>query len=134
MLEYHYFPIVEWTLSFRNTGLENTPIIADIQSLDTKFTSKSEGEYILKFQDDGGRFCVGETSIIMDLPDLIGVGIGESTAILVRGEKFTVMGKGSVVVINARKATIPKGKPRSLQGGLGVALHVFKAGQTFRFK
>jgi len=30
-----------------------------------------EGEYILKFQDDGGRFCVGETSIIMDLPDLI---------------------------------------------------------------
>jgi len=30
-----------------------------------------EGEYILKFQDDGGRFCVGEASIIMDLPDLI---------------------------------------------------------------
>ena len=30
-----------------------------------------EGEYILKFQDDGGNFCSGETSIIMDLPDLI---------------------------------------------------------------
>ena len=30
-----------------------------------------EGEYILKFQDDGGRFSLGETSIIMDLPDLI---------------------------------------------------------------
>ena len=30
-----------------------------------------EGEYILKFQDDGGRFSQGETSIIMDLPDLI---------------------------------------------------------------
>ena len=30
-----------------------------------------EGEYILKFQDDGGNFSVGETSIIMDLPDLI---------------------------------------------------------------
>jgi len=29
-----------------------------------------EGEYILKFQDDGGRFSQGETSIIMDLPDL----------------------------------------------------------------
>ena len=25
-----------------------------------------EGEYILKFQDDGGRFCAGETSVIID--------------------------------------------------------------------
>ena len=47
MVEYNHFPIVEWTLSFRNTGSENTPIIADIQALDTKFTSKSEGEYLL---------------------------------------------------------------------------------------
>jgi len=30
-----------------------------------------EGEYILKFQDDQGNFSVAETSIIMDLPDLI---------------------------------------------------------------
>ena len=28
-----------------------------------------EGEYILKFQDDGGRFSAGETSVIIDLPD-----------------------------------------------------------------
>ena len=28
-----------------------------------------EGEYILKFQDDGGRFCDGETSVIIDLPN-----------------------------------------------------------------
>ena len=28
-----------------------------------------EGEYILKFQDDGGRLCAGETSVIIDLPD-----------------------------------------------------------------
>ena len=28
-----------------------------------------EGEYILKFQDDGGRFCAGETSVILELPD-----------------------------------------------------------------
>ena len=30
-----------------------------------------EGEYILKFQDDNGNFSVGETGIIVDLPDLI---------------------------------------------------------------
>ena len=28
-----------------------------------------EGEYILKAQDDGGRFSAGETSVIIDLPD-----------------------------------------------------------------
>ena len=28
-----------------------------------------EGEYILKFQDDGGRFCSGEASVVFDLPD-----------------------------------------------------------------
>ena len=73
-------------------------------------------------------------SAVLDHPDRIGAGIGEATAIVVRNGKFTVMGKGSVVVIDARKATIPKAKPGSLQSGLGVALHVFKAGQTFRFK
>ena len=30
-----------------------------------------EGEYILKFRDDQGNFSLGETSIILDLPDLI---------------------------------------------------------------
>jgi len=30
-----------------------------------------EGEYILKFRDDQGNFSPGETSIILDLPDLI---------------------------------------------------------------
>ena len=33
--------------------------------------SSLEGEYILKFQDDGGRFSVGETSVVMDLPNVI---------------------------------------------------------------
>ena len=30
-----------------------------------------EGEYILKFQDDGGRFSNGETSVVIDLPDVV---------------------------------------------------------------
>ena len=28
-----------------------------------------EGEYILRSQDSGGRFCAGDTSVIIDLPD-----------------------------------------------------------------
>jgi len=30
-----------------------------------------EGEYILKFQDDGGRFSNGEASVVIDLPDVV---------------------------------------------------------------
>ena len=40
-----------------------------------------EGEYILKFQDDGGRFSSGETSIVIDLPD-----IGQQLAVLTKRE------------------------------------------------
>ena len=44
-----------------------------IQALSGATTSAEvpylEGEYILKFQDDGGRFCAGETSVILELPD-----------------------------------------------------------------
>ena len=37
-----------------------------------------EGEYILKFQDDGGRFSAGETSVIVDLPDTQGVLVSQT--------------------------------------------------------
>ena len=35
-VEYHDFPTVEWTLYFKNTGCEDSPILSDIQALDTK--------------------------------------------------------------------------------------------------
>ena len=40
-----------------------------------------EGEYILKFQDDGGRFSSGETSVIIDIPD-----VGQQLAVLTKRE------------------------------------------------
>jgi cyanophycinase len=73
-------------------------------------------------------------SAVMDHPDRIGVGIGEATAIVVRGGNFTVMGKGSVVVMDARKAKLPGGKSGKLQSGVHLSLNILKAGQTFQFK
>ncbi|MDG2214078.1 MAG: cyanophycinase [Verrucomicrobiota bacterium] len=73
-------------------------------------------------------------SAVMDHPDRIGVGIGEATAIVVRGGNFTVMGKGSVVVMDARKAKISDGKAGKLQSGVHLSLNILKAGQTFQFK
>ena len=73
-------------------------------------------------------------SAVMDHPGRIGVGIGESTAIVVAGREFKVMGQGSVVVIDSREAKISETKPDKLQSGAHLRLHIFKAGQTFRFK
>ncbi len=46
-IEYHDFPTVEWTLYFKNTGSQDTPILSDIQALDTRFERKSGGEFVL---------------------------------------------------------------------------------------
>ncbi|MCA9322821.1 MAG: cyanophycinase, partial [Planctomycetes bacterium] len=46
------------------------------------------------------------TSAILDHPDLLGVGIDERCAIVVRSGSFEVLGQGSVIVIDARAATV----------------------------
>ncbi len=44
---YRDFPTVEWTLHFRNAGAADTPILADIQSLDARFERGANGEFVL---------------------------------------------------------------------------------------
>ena len=44
-VEYRDFPTVEWTLYFKNTGAQDTPIIADIQALDTSFQRLADDVY-----------------------------------------------------------------------------------------
>jgi len=41
------FPAVEWVITLKNGGTDDTPIIEDIQALDTSFTRKKNGEFIL---------------------------------------------------------------------------------------
>jgi len=41
------FPAVEWVITFKNGGTDDTPIIEDVQALDTSFTRKKNGEFIL---------------------------------------------------------------------------------------
>jgi len=44
---YKDFPVVEWTLYFKNTGTAPTPILEDIQALDTRFERNADGEFLL---------------------------------------------------------------------------------------
>ena len=47
IVEYADFPTVEWTLYFRNAGAADTPILEDIQALDTRFRRGRHGEFLL---------------------------------------------------------------------------------------
>jgi alpha-galactosidase len=49
-VEYHDFPTVEWTLSFRNNGPQSTPILERIQALDLTLKRAAPGEFVLHHQ------------------------------------------------------------------------------------
>jgi cyanophycinase len=67
-------------------------------------------------------------SAVLDHPDLVGVGIDESTAAVVSGSRFEVIGKSSVVVIDARKATVTPASAGEPITGRNLTVHVLKAG------
>jgi len=46
-VDYADFPAVEWTLYFKNVGSTDTPILSNIQALDTSLERGTEGEFIL---------------------------------------------------------------------------------------
>ena len=46
-VEYRDYPTVEWTLYFENTGAADTPILENIQALDTRLERNGEGEFVL---------------------------------------------------------------------------------------
>jgi alpha-galactosidase len=47
MVEYGDFPVVEWTVHFKNEGTTDTPVISDVLALDTSFTRRGSGEFVL---------------------------------------------------------------------------------------
>jgi alpha-galactosidase len=46
-VQYAEFPTVEWVVHFKNEGAADTPILADIRALDTRFERGGEGEFLL---------------------------------------------------------------------------------------
>ena len=46
-VEYADYPAIEWTVYFKNTGTNDTPILEDIQGLDTTLQRTNDGEFLL---------------------------------------------------------------------------------------
>jgi cyanophycinase len=73
--------------------------------------------------------------VILEHPDLLGVGIDEDTAVWVRPEGvFEVIGKGSVMVLDAVGATVgraPRDKGKDVLGVHDLRVHVLLPGEGF---
>jgi cyanophycinase len=70
-------------------------------------------------------------SAVLNHPKLVGIGIDESTAVVVRGRSFEVVGKSNVIVIDARKMKAIPTKEGEPGAAANVALHLLKAGMKF---
>jgi cyanophycinase len=70
-------------------------------------------------------------SIVLEHPALLGVGIDEATAVLVRPDgRWEVLGESQVYVLDARKAAVSK-TPANKLGGHGLAFNLLLAGDVF---
>lgn len=45
-VEYSDYPVIEWTITFKNTSKRNTPIIQNIQGLDAVFVKSGESDFV----------------------------------------------------------------------------------------
>jgi cyanophycinase len=70
-------------------------------------------------------------SLVLENPTLLGAGIDEATAILVRPDgKWEILGESQVYVVDARKAVVTKASSNKL-GAHGLALHLLLPGDVF---
>ncbi|MGE5235209.1 MAG: cyanophycinase [Acidobacteriota bacterium] len=74
-------------------------------------------------------------SVILEHPDLLGVGIDEGTAVWVRPDNtFRVMGSSCVMVLDPAGAEVqrkPGGKEKGLLGVHDLRVHILLPGETF---
>jgi cyanophycinase len=67
---------------------------------------------------------------VLDRPDLVGVGVDESTAVIVTGSRIEVVGRGQAVVVDARAASERAARPGEPSAAKDVRLHVLRPGMT----
>ena len=79
MIQYHDFPAVEWTVYFKNTGRKDTPILEDIQALDTVLHRAAGQEEWTLFRSRGS-YCEARDFEPIDQP------VGPSERVVLSGK------------------------------------------------
>lgn len=73
-------------------------------------------------------------SLILEYPDLLGIGIDESTAIIIKpGNTFKVIGEQNVIVYDASEAGIKIWPDKGISGH-NITMHILKPGDHFDLK
>ncbi|MFW6160844.1 MAG: cyanophycinase, partial [Acidobacteriota bacterium] len=73
-------------------------------------------------------------SLVLENKDLLGIGIDESTAIIVKpGGTFEVVGEQNVIVYDASKAAVEI-RVDKIMSGHNIVMHVLKPGDKFDLK
>lgn len=111
---------------------------ADLQSLVSGKTTLGKGlgvwadgifdQHFLKRQRNNRLLAA-----VLDHPTLVGVGIDESTAAIVRNGQIEVVGKSAVVVFDARETPVETSTPGQVAAGT-VKVSVLREGMTFRLR
>lgn len=73
-------------------------------------------------------------SAVLDNPGMIGLGIDEATAAIVRNGQIEVVGRSAVVVFDSRKAKVEKTEAGGVVAGTGVITSVLRQGMTLSLK
>ena len=108
---------------------------ADLESLMSGATVLSKGlalwsegifdQHFLKRQRNNRLL-----SAVLDHPQMIGVGIDEGTAAILRHGTIEVVGRSAVVVFDARRAEVQKADPGTVVAATGVTTSVLREGMT----
>jgi cyanophycinase len=72
-------------------------------------------------------------SALVEFPDLTGIGIDESTAIIVRNNQIEVVGESEVIVVRKPKGIL-KAKKNNLISIENLQMSIYTAGQKFNIK
>jgi cyanophycinase len=70
-------------------------------------------------------------SAVLDHPTLVGVGIDEGTGVVVEAGVLRVVGEGSVVVLDARRAKVNASRPGDAASATGVEVQILAGGMTY---
>lgn len=70
---------------------------------------------------------------VLSHPDRLGVALGESTGVLVRGAELEVIGAHNVVVLDARDAEVLPVKKGEVPAATGLRMHVLRDGMRFEW-
>jgi alpha-galactosidase len=132
-VEYQDFPTVEWTVYFKNTSQQDTPILERIQALDVQLDRGPAGEFLLHHahgsEADGNDYGPLETTLRPEMIEHVGGAGGRPTNVDWSYFNLEWTGQGLIVAVGwpgQWAAQLVRDKAHTLHVSAGQELTHFK--------